>query len=590
MMVRSGKNGDLHLKQIAYYKRTGEYHPTTLPSERSGIRRAAKKFVFKEKKLFYVGKDRKQDRLVVVSEEEKKKVLRECHESNTGAHHGISRTLTLVESRYYWTSVTSDVKQWVYACQHCQVAKNTVILAPKQHLLKVENPWSIVTVDLMGPFHTSNRSHVYAIIMTDLFTKWVVILPLCDVSASEISKAIINIFFLYGPPQKIIMDQRDEFIHQINVELCELFGTKQIVIPQASQTMNPTESTSSTIKTFLSKHCADYPNDWDDHLSAVSFAFNVTHLEPTKNTPYFQMFNRNPYMPESSDIREVDGDNTSMFAKILDEIKEADKIMENKTTSVDQVENNFDELNKSKIIVKKKPKQLNPFHLKVGHEVLRQRKNWWKDGRFQSEWVGPCVIDYITENGCAVLRDSTGARLKRPIKMSHLKPYVRESHEQEYIMRNAGLEAAQAGIKIAGRNINNLRYADDITLLAESEEELKSLLMKVKEESEKVGLKLNIQKTKIMASGPITSWDIDGETVETVSDFIFLGSKITADGDCSHEIKGCLLLGRKVMINLDSILKSRDITWPSKVRLVKAMVFPVVMYGCESWTIKKAEP
>lgn len=432
IMVRSGKNGDLHLKQIAYYKRTGEYHPTTLPSERSGIRRAAKKFVFKEKKLFYVGKDRKQDRLVVVSEEEKKKVLRECHENDSGAHHGISRTLTLVESSYYWTSVTNDVKQWVYACQHCQVAKNTVILAPKQHLLKVENPWSIVTVDLMGPFHTSNRSHVYAIIMTDLFTKWVVILPLCDVSASEISKAIINIFFLYGPPQKIIMDQRDEFIHQINGELCELFGTKQIVISHASQTVNPTESTPSTIKTFLSKHCADYPNNWDDHLSAVSFAFNVTHLEPTKNTPYFQMFNRNPYMPESSDIREVDGDNRSMFAKILDAIKEADKIMENKTSSVGQMENNnFNELNKSKIILKKKPRPLNPFHLKVGHEVLRQRKNWWKDGRFRSEWVGPCVIDRITEHGGAVLRDSSGARLKRPIKMSHLKPYVREAGEQD---------------------------------------------------------------------------------------------------------------------------------------------------------------
>ncbi|GBZ63276.1 hypothetical protein M6K162_2511 [Staphylococcus aureus] len=159
----------------------------------------------------------------------------------------------------------------------------------------------------------------------------------------------------------------------------------------------------------------------------------------------------------------------------------------------------------------------------------------------------------------------------------------------EYIMRNAGLEETQAGIKIAGRNINNLRYADDTTLMAESEEELKSLLMKVKVESEKVGLKLNIQKTKIMASGPITSWQIDGETVETVSDFIFLGSKITADGDCSHEIKRRLLLGRKVMTNLDSILKSRDITLPTKVRLVKAMVFPVVMYGCESWTVKKAE-
>src|SRR5574337_733810 len=159
----------------------------------------------------------------------------------------------------------------------------------------------------------------------------------------------------------------------------------------------------------------------------------------------------------------------------------------------------------------------------------------------------------------------------------------------EYIMRNSGLEEAQAGIKIAGRNINNLRYADDTTLMADSEEELKSLLMKVKVESEKVGLKLNIQKTKIMASSPITSWEIDGETVETVSDFIFLRSKITADGDCSHEIKRRLLLGRKVMTNLDRIFKSRDITLPTKVRLVKAMVFPVVMYGCESWTIMKAE-
>uniref|UniRef100_A0A4W2GA82 RNA-directed DNA polymerase n=1 Tax=Bos indicus x Bos taurus TaxID=30522 RepID=A0A4W2GA82_BOBOX len=159
----------------------------------------------------------------------------------------------------------------------------------------------------------------------------------------------------------------------------------------------------------------------------------------------------------------------------------------------------------------------------------------------------------------------------------------------EYIMRNDGLEEAQAGIKIARRNVNNLRYADDTTLMAESEEELKCLLMKVKEESEQVGLKLNIQKTKIMASGPITSWEIDGETVETVSEFILGGSKITADGDCSHEIKRCLLLGRKVMTNLDSIFKSRDITLPTKVRLVKAMVFPVVMYGCESWTVKKAE-
>ncbi|KAM9254403.1 gypsy retrotransposon integrase-like protein 1 isoform 3-T3 [Dugong dugon] len=330
-MVRSGKNGDLHLKQIAYYKRTGEYHPTTLPSERSGIRRAAKKFVFTEKKLFYVGKDRKQNRLVIVSEEEKKKVLRECHENDTGIHHGISRTLTLVESSYYWTSVTNDVKHW------------------------------------------------------------------------------------------------------INVELYGLFGTKQIVISHASQTVDPTESTPSTIKMFLSKYCADHPNNWDDHLSAISFAFNIIHLESAKNTPYFQMFNRNPYMSETSDsLHEVDGGNTSMFSEILDAIKEADKIMANKTTSADQMQNNnFNEVSKSKIIVKKKPKQLNPFHLKVGHEVLRQRKNWWKDGRFQSEWVGPCVIDYITESGCAILRDNTGARLKRPIKMSHLKPYVRESTEQD---------------------------------------------------------------------------------------------------------------------------------------------------------------
>ena len=159
----------------------------------------------------------------------------------------------------------------------------------------------------------------------------------------------------------------------------------------------------------------------------------------------------------------------------------------------------------------------------------------------------------------------------------------------EYIVWNARLHEAQAGIKISRRNISNLRYADDTTLMAESKEELKSLLMKVKEESEKVGLKLNIEKTNITASGPITSWQIDGETVETVTDFIFLGSKITADGDCSREIKRRLLLGRKVMTNLDSMLKSRDITLTTKVHLVKTMVFPVVMYGCESWTIRKAE-
>ena len=179
----------------------------------------------------------------------------------------------------------------------------------------------------------------------------------------------------------------------------------------------------------------------------------------------------------------------------------------------------------------------------------------------------------------------TGSKLgKEYIKAVYCHPAYLTS-----MQRNAGLDEAQAGIKIAGRNINNLRYADAITLMAESEEELKSLLIKVKEESEKAGLKLNIPKRKIMASGPIISWQIDGETMKTVTDFIFLGSKITADGDCSHEIKRCLLLGRKAMTNLDSILKSRDITLPTKVCLVKAIVFPAVLYGCESWTIKKAE-
>ena len=169
-----------------------------------------------------------------------------------------------------------------------------------------------------------------------------------------------------------------------------------------------------------------------------------------------------------------------------------------------------------------------------------------------------------------------------------MSPYLFNLYA-ECIKRNTGLDEAQPGIKMFGRNINNLRYVDDTTLKAESQEELKSLVMKVKEESEKVGLKLNIQKTKIMASGPITSWQIDGETEETVADFIFGGPRITADGDCSHEIKRRLLLGRKVMTNLDSIFKSRNISLPKKVCLVKAMVFPIVMNGCESWTIKKAE-
>ncbi|XP_007486305.2 gypsy retrotransposon integrase-like protein 1 [Monodelphis domestica] len=433
-MVRSGKNGGLHLKQIAYYKRTGEYHPTTLPSERSGIRRAAKKFEFKEKKLFYVGKDKKQSRLVIISEEEKSKVLRECHENNTGTHHGISRTLTLVESGYYWTSVTNDVKHWVYSCQHCQVAKNSAVLAQRYQPLPVEEPWAAVTADLMGPFPSSSRSHVYAVIVTDAFTKWVVALPLRDVAASEVSRAIISLFFLYGPPQRVVMDQGDEFINQINGEIFGLFGTRQMVSFYPSQPDDASERTANTIKMFLSKYCLDHPNDWDDHLLAISYAFNLTHLEPSKNIPYFQMFNRNPEELRALDMfHEGEGDSTCMFAKILRAVKEADKIMLNKTTPTCQMDSHTQDeaQSKSKIILKRRPKQLNPFHLKIGHEVLRQRKNWWKDGRFHSEWVGPCVIDYITEKGCAVLRDKTGARLKRPIKMSHLKPYIRDSGEQD---------------------------------------------------------------------------------------------------------------------------------------------------------------
>ncbi|XP_057900127.1 gypsy retrotransposon integrase-like protein 1 isoform X3 [Melospiza georgiana] len=335
-MVRSGKSGGLHLKQIAYYKRTGEYHPTTLSSERSGIRRAAKKFVFNENKLFYVGKDRKQMRLVIVSDEEKKKVLEKCHKSAAGTHHGISRTLTLVECNYYWTSVTNDVKQW------------------------------------------------------------------------------------------------------INEELFALFGMKQIVLSYP-QTHDVNEKISKTIKTFLNKYCIDHPNDWDEHLSAIAYAFNLTNLEPDQNTPYFQMFSRNPRVVEPMNMC-VEGEYSS-FAKIFEATKKFSQALEEDKTSGCQADKKTPDEPKirNKITVKRKSKQLNTLQLKVGHEVLRQRKNWWKDGRFQSEWIGPYIIDYITENGCAILRDSTGSRLKRPIKMSHLKPYVRGSGEKgnHYILQGA---------------------------------------------------------------------------------------------------------------------------------------------------------
>ncbi|KAJ7426235.1 Gypsy retrotransposon integrase-like protein 1 [Willisornis vidua] len=437
-MVRSGKSGGLHLKQIAYYRRTGEYHPTTLSSERSGIRRAAKKFVFKENKLFYVGKDRKQTRLVIFSDEEKKKVLEACHKNAAGAHHGISRTLTLVESNYYWTSVTNDVKQWVYACQHCQVAKSTTPTVPKTHPIKAEDPWTAVTMELVGPFNVTSRSHKYIIIMTDLFTRWTVILPLHDTSAAEIAKAIINVFFLYGPPQKMPIDQGKELVYQINEELFALFGMKQIVLSYP-QTDDVHERMSKTVKAFLNKYCIDHPDDWDEHLSAIAYAFNLTNLEPDQNTPYFQMFNRNPHVVEPRNVC-VDGE-YSMFAKIFEATKKVSQALEEEKTSDCQVEKNTPEEQKirNKITAKRKPKRLNTLRLKVGHEVLRQRKNCWKDGHFQSEWVGPCIIDYITDNGCAILRDATGSRLKRPIKMSHLKPYIRGSSgkDNHYCLQGA---------------------------------------------------------------------------------------------------------------------------------------------------------
>ena len=203
-----------------------------------------------------------------------------------------------------------------------------------------------------------------------------------------------------------------------------------------------------------------------------------------------------------------------------------------------------------------------------------------------------CLLRNLYSGQEATVRTGHGTdgfQIRKGVRQSSLLSPCLFNLYVEYIRINSGLEEAQAGIKIAGRNINNLRYADDTTLMAESEEELKSLLMKVKDKNEKVGLKLSIQKTKIMASGPITSWQIDGETMETVTDLILGGSKITTDGDCGHEVKKFLFLGRKAVTNLESILKSRDITLPTKVHLVKAMIFPVVMYGCESWTIKKAE-
>ncbi|KAM4638017.1 gypsy retrotransposon integrase-like protein 1 isoform 8-T11 [Amazona ochrocephala] len=298
-MVRSGKSGGLHLKQIAYYKRTGEYHPTTLSSERSGIRRAAKKFVFKGLCL---------------------PVLPSGKEYN---HNSTQNTPYQSEG-------------------------------------------------------SMDSSH-------------------------------------YRPSGTFQCYQQKPQTDHINARTCK------------------------TIKAFLNKYCINHPNDWDEHLSAIAYAFNLTDLEPDQATPYFQMFNRNPHVAEPMNIC-AEGE-YSVFAKILEATKTASQALEEEKTSDCQVEKNASDEQKirNKIAVKRKPKQLNTLRLKVGHEVLRQRKNWWKDGRFQSEWVGPCIIDYITDNGCAILRDVTGSRLKRPIKMSHLKPYIRASSEKDnhYFLQGA---------------------------------------------------------------------------------------------------------------------------------------------------------
>ncbi|XP_062985619.1 gypsy retrotransposon integrase-like protein 1 isoform X1 [Elgaria multicarinata webbii] len=436
-MVRSGKNGGLHLKQISYYKQTGQYHPTTLARERSGIRRAAKKFVFKGNKLYYVGKDKNQMRLVILSDEEKNKVLEKCHENHAGPHHGISRTLTLVESRYYWTSVTSDVKQWVYACQHCQVTKNTAIVESNFDAIKAEDPWTVVTVDLLGPFNATRTNHVYAILLTDVLTKWAVVLPLRDLSASEVAKAIVNALFCYGPPQKIVINQGEEFVHQVNHELFEFFGTKELILPYPQ--LDHENEIGKTIRSFLLKYCTEHAKDWDEHLQVIAYAFNLIHSETNQNTPYFQMFKRNPYMPSTLSMVQ-EGESDCVFARIVSAVKQADRAVQEKTISScqDLKKMSVEQQSRNKGHIRKKPKQLDSF-LKVGHEVLRQRSNLWKDGRFKSEWVGPCIIDSITDNGCAILRDAAGSRLKRPIKISHLKPYIRGSYKQDssYVWKNA---------------------------------------------------------------------------------------------------------------------------------------------------------
>uniref|UniRef100_A0A8D0GCL6 Gypsy retrotransposon integrase 1 n=1 Tax=Sphenodon punctatus TaxID=8508 RepID=A0A8D0GCL6_SPHPU len=344
-----------------------------------------------ETKLFYVGKDRKQMRLVIVSDEEKKKVLRKCHENAAGAHHGISRTLTLVESNYYWTSITNDVKQWLTFIPQMQ---NFLFVSVEFHLVNFNPDFQSIKVFfkiLILPFR-----------VLATYSEWK-------------HKSMLLLSF------------------KINQELFKLFGIKEMILsyPQRDYA---NETVCKTIKAFLHKYCLEHTSDWDDHLSAIAYAYNLINLEPDQNTPYFQMFNRNPYIPESSDVLK-EGESKCLFSRILDAIKQAERRMEEKKVSGCQVNS----LHFYQFIVKKKPKQLNPFLLKVGHEVLRQKKNWWKGGRFQSEWVGPCIIDYITDNGCAILRDTTGLRLKRPIKMSHLKPYVRGSNDQDshYLLQGA---------------------------------------------------------------------------------------------------------------------------------------------------------
>ncbi|KAJ7335733.1 hypothetical protein JRQ81_013674 [Phrynocephalus forsythii] len=290
------------------------------------------------------------------------------------------------------------------------------------------DPWTVLNIDLMGPFGATNKKHMYVLLLTDVFTKWTVILPLCDLSAAEVAKAVLHASFCYGLPQKIAIAQGEEFINQINSELFEFLGMKELIMPHLQT--DHEHAVSKRIRSFLLKHCMENTKDWDNHLEAIAYAFNLIHSKKDQNTPYFQIFQRNPYMP-SGVVQE--GKSDCLFARIISVVKHAERAGQESTVSTCQALKKMpvNLQNRNMGHVRKKPKQLNPYLLKVGHEVLRQRKNWWKGGSFRSQWVGPCIIDYITDNGSAILRDAAGSRLKRPIKIAHLKPFIRGSQEQD---------------------------------------------------------------------------------------------------------------------------------------------------------------